>query len=398
MCALLRFRSDWCRQHEQRRDTLFLSRASLALVCLLGAREVSGQGHTMPEAYVQRLVAAAVAQTRSSVTYDGSYRRIAYPGGDVPPTIGVCTDVIVRAYRRVGVDLQVKVHEDMRAPSTLPADLGDVAARPNIDHRRVPNLRAFFRRAGAERAGRARRRGYRPGDVVTWMLPGNLPHIGIVTGERSVGRPLIVHNIGRGPEVEDMLFTYPNHGPLSLRGAVTCVIFRNRPSMPTGDKELRRHLARLLAGRGCARFVRRGGRAPAGLCPRQDSEGLAALAVAARRAPSPRPGRHPRVLCEPPLQGEALASRLLADDGCASVHPGMEREHCRLQARSAHAGAVGAERTPRPAGSRAGGHRADAPARDPSRGRPRGLPHRAAGGRPPPHGPLGRHEAGLSHA
>ena len=156
------------------------------------------------------LVAAAVAQTHMRVTYDGAYRRIPYPGGDVPETIGVCTDVVIRAYRKVGVDLQVKVHEDMlRAFASYPRQWGMGRPDSNIDHRRVPNLQTFFRRAGAEVPISRDAAAYRPGDLVTWMLPGNLPHIGIVTGDKSSnGTPLIVHNIGRGPEIEDVLFKY----------------------------------------------------------------------------------------------------------------------------------------------------------------------------------------------
>jgi uncharacterized protein YijF (DUF1287 family) len=161
-----------------------------------------------------RLVDAAVAQTRSTVAYDGSYRRIAYPGGDVPESIGVCSDVVIRAYRRIGIDLQVKVHEDMqRAFRAYPQLWGMSGPDPNIDHRRVPNLQAFFRRAGAELPAAHEAGAYRAGDLVTWMLPRNLPHIGIVTGQKSgTGRPLIVHNIGRGPEIEDVLFAYPITG------------------------------------------------------------------------------------------------------------------------------------------------------------------------------------------
>ncbi|HSB71803.1 MAG TPA: DUF1287 domain-containing protein [Candidatus Methylomirabilis sp.] len=160
------------------------------------------------------MVAAAVAQTHSRVTYDGSYRRIPYPGGDVPETVGVCTDVVIRAYRRLGIDLQVKVHEDMkRARKSYPQLWGMSRPDPNIDHRRVPNLRTFFRRVGAELPVTDDPAAYRTGDLVTWILPGNLPHIGIVTGQQSpAGRPLVVHNIGRGPEVEDMLFLYPITG------------------------------------------------------------------------------------------------------------------------------------------------------------------------------------------
>ncbi len=164
----------------------------------------------MSDAYTRKLVAAAVAQTRSSVTYDGSYRRIPYPGGDVPETIGVCTDVVIRAYRRAGVDLQVKVHEDMtRAFRSYPQQWGMSRPDSNIDHRRVPNLQTFLRRAGADLPVSRDPGAYRAGDLVTWMLPRNLPHIGVVTAERSpTGAPLVVHNIGRGPEVEDILFSY----------------------------------------------------------------------------------------------------------------------------------------------------------------------------------------------
>ena len=167
-----------------------------------------------PPSVADRLVDAAVAQTRSTVTYDGSYRRIAYPGGDVPESIGVCTDVVIRAYRRVGIDLQVRVHEDMkRAFRSYPQLWGMSGPDPNIDHRRVPNLQAFFRRAGAELPVTREAGAYRAGDVVTWMLPGNLPHVGMVAAQMSgSGRPLVVHNIGRGPEVEDMLFAYPITG------------------------------------------------------------------------------------------------------------------------------------------------------------------------------------------
>ena len=178
-----------------------------------------GQARAGSETPVERLVAAAVAQTRTSVTYDGSYRRIPYPGGDVPETIGVCTDVVIRAYRRIGVDLQVKVHEDMkRAFRSYPRLWGMSGPDPNIDHRRVPNLQTFFRRVGAELRVTRDPSAYRAGDLVTWMLPGNLPHIGIVTGERSAdGTPLVVHNIGRGPEVEDMLFRYTITGHYRYR-------------------------------------------------------------------------------------------------------------------------------------------------------------------------------------
>lgn len=194
--------------------------SATVLAVLVGTHAVSGQGRAVDERYASRLVAAAMEQTRTSVTYDGSYRRIAYPGGDVPAGIGVCADVIIRAYRQVGVDLQVKVHEDMRrAFEVYPRIWGLRKPDPNIDHRRVPNLRTYFRRAGAERAVSTSASSYRPGDLVTWTVPRNLPHIGIVASEVAPsGRHMVVHNIGRGPELEDMLFQFPITGHYRYAG------------------------------------------------------------------------------------------------------------------------------------------------------------------------------------
>ncbi|MBN2056365.1 DUF1287 domain-containing protein [bacterium] len=166
-------------------------------------------------ATAEDLVTAAMEQTGHLVTYDGSYRRIGYPGGDVPDTIGVCTDLVVRAYRAIGIDLQQRVHEDMSvAFHDYPALWGLTRPDPNIDHRRVPNLQTFFGRQGTTLAISTDPDEYTAGDLVTWMLPGNLPHIGIVGSARSVDgrRPLIIHNIGRGPEAADMLFRYPITG------------------------------------------------------------------------------------------------------------------------------------------------------------------------------------------
>lgn len=164
---------------------------------------------------IERVVEAAIERTSHRVAYDGSYRRIGYPGGDVPDDVGVCTDLVIRAYRAVGIDLQVEVHEDMRGNfEKYPQLWGLTRPDRNIDHRRVPNLRTFFERHGETLPIRDDPAVYRPGDLVTWMLPGNLPHIGIVTDRRSADgiRPLIVHNIGRGPRLEDMLFDYPITG------------------------------------------------------------------------------------------------------------------------------------------------------------------------------------------
>lgn len=161
------------------------------------------------------LVVAARDQTRSHVTYDGSYVRLAYPMGDVPADRGVCTDVIIRAYRAIGLDLQVLVHEDMRANFPLyPKHWGLSRPDRSIDHRRVPNLQAFFERAGARIEDTGSPAGFLPGDVVTWQLPGNLPHIGIVSDRLHAGggHPLIIHNIGAGPVEDDILFSYPITG------------------------------------------------------------------------------------------------------------------------------------------------------------------------------------------
>ena len=161
------------------------------------------------------LVQAVLERTTHQVTYNGSYRKIAYPGGDVPDTIGVCTDVVIRSYRKIGIDLQREVHEDMRANfSVYPKNWGLKRPDTNIDHRRVPNLQTFFRRHGTElpvtKDSQENAQKYKAGELVTWMLPGNLPHIGIVTNRTSADgqRPMIVHNVGRGPQLEDMLFRY----------------------------------------------------------------------------------------------------------------------------------------------------------------------------------------------
>jgi uncharacterized protein YijF (DUF1287 family) len=169
-----------------------------------------------------RLVDAAMERLSHEVTYDGSYRSIDYPNGDVPDTVGVCTDLVVRAYRGVGIDLQEAVHEDMNASfAEYPQLWGHDGPDANIDHRRVPNLQAFLERHGVTLATSREAEDYQPGDLVTWMLSSNLPHIGIVVAERSPDgeRPLVVHNIGAGPELEDMLFAFPITGHYRYDGA-----------------------------------------------------------------------------------------------------------------------------------------------------------------------------------
>ncbi len=200
------------------RGDILVNGVTAFLSLLLGAQAEAPQ---RAAELLDRVVAAAVSQTTAKVQYDGSYRRIGYPGGDVPSSIGVCTDVVIRAYRTVQIDLQQRVHEDMRAAFEAYPKLWRLA-RPdsNIDHRRVPNLQVFFRRRGAELPATKNPEDYAPGDLVTWMLPGNLPHIGIVTSQRTADgqRPIIVHNIGNGPELEDMLLSYPITGHFRYRG------------------------------------------------------------------------------------------------------------------------------------------------------------------------------------
>ena len=160
-----------------------------------------------------RLVDAAAAQVGVTVLYDPSYRVIAFPGGDVPADRGVCTDVVIRAYRGLGIDLQRLVNADMRRDfGAYPRAWGMTHPDPNIDHRRVLNLQAFFRRHGTVLATSAAPADYRPGDLVTWRLPGGLPHIGIVATETADGRPLVIHNIGMGARLEDILFAFPITG------------------------------------------------------------------------------------------------------------------------------------------------------------------------------------------
>jgi len=163
--------------------------------------------------FLQRLVAAAIERTHHTVRYDAAYVRIPYPNGDVPPETGVCTDEIIRAYRAVGIDLQKEVHEDMlRNFSAYPNQRRWLLAHTdtNIDHRRVPNLMTFFGRKGELLTTRMQGEDYVPGDLVTWDLGGNVPHIGIVVDRKSArtGRYLVVHNIGRGPQMEDVLFNW----------------------------------------------------------------------------------------------------------------------------------------------------------------------------------------------
>ncbi|MEM6413027.1 MAG: DUF1287 domain-containing protein [Pseudomonadota bacterium] len=175
----------------------------------------------MHQALGHRIAKAALERTESPVTYDPAYRKLAYPNGDVASDRGVCSDVIIRVLRGVGLDLQKSVHEDMRANfSAYPRLWSAARPDPNIDHRRVPNLETFFTRAGARRPQSTNPKDFRAGDIVAWNLRGKagvLPHIGIVTDKKGAsGWPMIVHNIGRGPQHEDVLLLWPITGHYRL--------------------------------------------------------------------------------------------------------------------------------------------------------------------------------------
>jgi uncharacterized protein YijF (DUF1287 family) len=174
-----------------------------ACACLFLISALAAQSH---QDFATRLVAAAIERTTHTVRYVPAYVRIPYPNGDVPADTGVCTDEIIRAYRALGVDLQKEVHEDMlRNFSLYPAKRQWGLSQPdsNIDHRRVPNLMVFFSRKGESLPITHNANDYAAGDLVTWDLGGNIPHIGIV-----VGRRMVVHNIGQGPRMEDVLFDW----------------------------------------------------------------------------------------------------------------------------------------------------------------------------------------------
>ena len=189
----------------------------LGLFTLIVAGVLAAQLRPFPrtaearQAFLQRFAAAALARTQHAVRYDPAYVRLAYPGGDVPADTGVCTDEVIRAYRAVGIDLQKEVHEDMAGNfNAYPNKWGRREPDPNIDHRRVPNLMVFFNRKGESLPITDRAEDYAPGDLVTWDLGGGLTHIGMVVDRKGVfsRRYMIVHNIGAGPKMEDVLFDW----------------------------------------------------------------------------------------------------------------------------------------------------------------------------------------------
>ena len=170
---------------------------------------------------LERLVAAANERAAHEVEYDPSYFKLDYPGGDVPEGKGVCTDEVIRSYRALGIDLQREVHEDMVANfSRYPTRFNLKTTDTNIDHRRVPNLRVFFERRGKSLPVTDEATDYLPGDIVTWDLNASQTHIGIMVDVPSAtpGRYMILHNIGRGPKIEDVLFAWKITGHYRYTG------------------------------------------------------------------------------------------------------------------------------------------------------------------------------------
>jgi len=164
---------------------------------------------------LKQMLDGAIAQAGVTTSYDPSYVALDYPGGDVPEKTGVCSDVVVRAFRKAGIDLQKEIHEDMKAArSDYPKKWGATSTDANIDHRRVLNLMAYFRRQGKSLTINYDPADYQPGDIVAWDLSGGIDHIGIVTNmlSDSGDHYLIVHNIGAGTRVEDVLFEWTIKG------------------------------------------------------------------------------------------------------------------------------------------------------------------------------------------
>jgi uncharacterized protein YijF (DUF1287 family) len=161
--------------------------------------------------FYNRLADSTLTLTKQIVRYDPAYFRIGYPNGDAPSNKGVCTDVIIRAYRKLDIDLQKEVHEDMKSNfSKYPKTWRLSQPDKNIDHRRVPNLMTFFTRHGIVKPMTTNPKDYLPGDIVCWNLGGAVTHIGIVVKKKSADgqRYLIVHNIGGGQVIEDCLFNF----------------------------------------------------------------------------------------------------------------------------------------------------------------------------------------------
>jgi uncharacterized protein YijF (DUF1287 family) len=202
----------------------------LLLICVLAATGCQRQTHVVSSGpavppnptvrplpdnaspQLKQMLDGAIAQAGVTTGYDPSYVALDYPGGDVPEKTGVCSDVVVRAFRKAGIDLQKEVHEDMKAAcSDYPNKWGAINPDRNIDHRRVLNLMTYFARRGKSLPISD---DYQPGDIVAWKLTSGVDHIGIVTNmlSDSDDRYLIVHNIGAGTRIEDVLFAWTIKG------------------------------------------------------------------------------------------------------------------------------------------------------------------------------------------
>ncbi len=190
---------------------------SLILLTFLTCAQKSNENNVSvtevaSNSFEDKLSAAAISIVDPNIIYTPSYVSIKYPNGDVPAKTGVCTDVIIRTYRKLGIDLQKEVHEDLKANFSKYPNLkkwGLKKPDTNIDHRRVPNLEVFFTRKGQKLAVTQNANDYKAGEIVTWMINGRLPHIGIVTNKKSTdGNLMIVHNVGAGQVLEDCLFNY----------------------------------------------------------------------------------------------------------------------------------------------------------------------------------------------
>jgi uncharacterized protein len=192
-----------------------LNLASNLLICLLFACTTSPNAVQNPNAPIpaeaKKISDAALSLTKDKVVYDPTYFSITYPNGDVPKDKGVCTDVVIRTYRKLGVDLQRLVHEDMQKNfAQYPQKWGLKKTDSNIDHRRVPNLMYFFSRFGKVKPKTKKSADYKPGEIVAWKLTGGQTHIGLVVNQLSTDqqRYMIVHNIGNGQELSDCLFDF----------------------------------------------------------------------------------------------------------------------------------------------------------------------------------------------
>ncbi len=160
---------------------------------------------------LEKINAGAIEQTTQTTGYDPSYVKLDYPNGDAPINTGVCADVVVRAFRKAGIDLQKELHEDMKRNfAKYPQKWGARRPDPNIDHRRALNLMTWFDRQGKARPITKDAKDYLPGDVVAWRLDNGLPHIGMVSKIKVEGteRYAVVHNIGFGARIEDVLFAW----------------------------------------------------------------------------------------------------------------------------------------------------------------------------------------------